>query len=75
MFKKQKKVLINCSSLHGRIFIKEESVSAHCQFGDLPLVIDYIEEWLKKMNSLNKRSYTKPTATSVTNRFFNAKMI
>lgn len=45
-FTKQKNALVNAKSVSGRIFTRSESASHHCQVGNIPLVFDYILEWI-----------------------------
>lgn len=47
-FTEQKNALVNAKSVSGRIFTKSESASHHCQVGNIPLVFDYILEWIDK---------------------------
>ncbi|MFW9992660.1 MAG: alpha/beta hydrolase [Candidatus Odinarchaeota archaeon] len=46
MFWEQKKALSNARSVTGRIFTEAEHASAHCQVGNIQLVLDYIAEWI-----------------------------
>jgi hypothetical protein len=45
-FEKQIKALTNAKSVKGRIFMKEENASHHCQVGNVQLAMDYILEWI-----------------------------
>ncbi|AHM60553.1 alpha/beta hydrolase fold protein [Flammeovirgaceae bacterium 311] len=54
LLKKQEEALKNAKSVTTRIFLKSEQADQHCQFGNLPLVLEYMLNWI------NKKIYKTP---------------
>jgi pimeloyl-ACP methyl ester carboxylesterase len=49
MFGRQVQALKGAKSVQGRIFKDSEQAGAHCQVGNLPLALDFIEQWLNSV--------------------------
>ena len=47
-YEEQLKALTNARSVTGRLFTRDESASHHCQIGNVQLVLDTIEDWIRR---------------------------
>ena len=53
-YDEQIKALTNARSVTGRLFTEEECAGHHCQIGNLPLVLETIENWIAKTTEERK---------------------
>lgn len=56
-YRQQLDALTNAKSVTGRLFTQEESADHHCQIGNLGLVLETMEEWIREHSDISKCAY------------------
>ena len=56
-YRQQLDALTNAKSVTGRLFTQEESADHHCQIGNLGLVLETMEEWIREHSDISKCAF------------------